>query len=77
MPAGTVYYVRNAMLEMPPGVGICIFALSSILPAMTGAMLDTDPGGERLNLQRDWQCPEPETGTILHIENVPPNGKST
>jgi len=72
MPAGTVYYVRNAKLEIPEGAGICIFALSSILPAITGAMLRLDPDNNRLNLQRDRQCPEPETGTILHIEALPP-----
>lgn len=71
MPAGVVYYVRKAKLEDPTRAGICIFALSTILPAITGAMLGLEPGDERLKLMRGWQCPDPETGTLLDIEALP------
>jgi uncharacterized repeat protein (TIGR04076 family) len=67
---GATFYVRNAKLEIPPGEGICLFALSSILPPLTGAMMKTAPGDGMLDVLQEWQCPDPLAKVIFRIEPV-------
>ena len=65
---GTTFYVRNACLEVPSGQGVCLFALSSILPPLTGAMMKTEEGEGMLDLLDEWQCPDPLAKVIFKIE---------
>jgi uncharacterized repeat protein (TIGR04076 family) len=65
---GVTFFVRNGMLEVPPGERVCLFALGSIMPALSGAILKTEPGEGMLDLQKDWQCPDPEGRVTFRIE---------
>ena len=67
---GATFYVRNAKLEIPPGQGVCLFALSSILPPLTGAMMKTAPGDGMLDVLQEWQCPDPLAKVIFRIEPI-------
>ena len=65
---GTTFYIRNARLEIPLGQGLCMFALSSLLPALAGAMMKTEEGEGMLDLLEEWQCPDPLAKVIFRIE---------
>ncbi len=65
---GSSFYVRNGRLEVPPGESVCLFSLGSLLPALTGAMMETTPGEGMLDLSRDWRCPDPQAGVVYRIE---------
>jgi uncharacterized repeat protein (TIGR04076 family) len=67
---GATFYVRNARLEVPPGESVCLFALGSILPPLTGAMMKTAPGDGMLDVLQEWQCPDPLAKVIFRIEPV-------
>ena len=65
---GTTFYIRNARLEIPPGQSICMFALGSLLPPLTGAIMKTEEGEGMLDLLEEWQCPDPLAKVIFRIE---------
>ena len=65
---GSTFYVRNACLEIPPGETVCIFALSSLLATLSGAMIKNEKGEGVLDLLQEWQCPDPEAKVIFRIE---------
>ena len=65
---GSAFYIRNARLQIPPGQSVCMFALSSLLPALTGAMMKTEAGEGMLDLLEEWQCPDPLAKVIFRIE---------
>ncbi len=65
---GTTFYVRNARLEVPPGESVCIFALGSMLPVISGAIIRNEPEQGVLDLLQEWQCPDPEAKVIFRIE---------
>ena len=65
---GTTFYVRNAKLEVPAGQGICIFALGSILPPITAAIIKSQEGEGILDILDQWQCPDPLAKVIFKIE---------
>ena len=65
---GSVFHVRNARLEIPDGESVCLFALSSLLPAITGAMMKTGEGEGMLDILQEWQCPDPLSKVIFRIE---------
>ena len=69
---GTVFFVRNASLQIPSGQSVCLFALGSILPPLMTAGVPTDPENDILNVTRDFQCPDPLAKVIFRIEEVPP-----
>jgi uncharacterized repeat protein (TIGR04076 family) len=62
------FYVRNARLEIPPGTGVCLFALGSILQPLIAAGIPTDPDNDILNITREFQCPDPLAKVIFRIE---------
>ena len=66
--AGTNFYVRNACLEIPPGELICIFALGSLLPVISGAIIRNEPEHGVLDILQEWQCPDPEAKVVFRIE---------
>jgi uncharacterized repeat protein (TIGR04076 family) len=65
---GTIFYIRNAKLELPPGESICIFALGSILQPLTAAIIKAEQGEGILDLLEEWQCPDPLAKVIFKIE---------
>jgi uncharacterized repeat protein (TIGR04076 family) len=68
MKTGVEFYVRNAMLELPQGQGLCIFALGSILPILSAAVFRSKEGEGVLDLLQEWQCPDPLSKVIFRIE---------
>ena len=67
---GSTFYIRNACLEIPPDQSICLFALGSLLPPLTGAIMKIDEGEGMLDLLDEWQCPDPLAKVIFRIEDV-------
>ena len=65
---GDTFYVRNAKLEVPPGQSICIFALGSILPPITAAIMKSQKGEGLLDILDQWQCPDPLAKVVFKIE---------
>lgn len=65
---GATFYVRNARLEIPSGESVCIFALGSMLPVISGAIIRNEPEQGVLDLLQEWQCPDPEAKVIFRIE---------
>ena len=65
---GATFYVRNARLEVPAGESVCIFALGSMLPVISGAIIRNEPKHGVLDLLQEWQCPDPEAKVIFRIE---------
>ena len=69
---GTTFTIRNAKLELPPGESICIFALGSILPPITAALIRSQEGEGILDLLNVWQCPDPLAKIVFKIEELNP-----
>lgn len=67
---GMSFYIRNAKLEIPAGQNFCVFALSSILPPITGSMMNTIKGDGLLDVLQEWRCPEPFSNVIFKIEEI-------
>ena len=65
---GTTFYVRNARLEVPAGESVCIYALGSILPVISGAVIRNESEHGILDLLQEWQCPDPEAEVVFRIE---------
>jgi uncharacterized repeat protein (TIGR04076 family) len=65
---GDTFYVRNAKLEVPSGQSVCIFALGSILPPITAAVMKSQKGQGLLDILDQWQCPDPLAKVIFKIE---------
>ena len=67
---GDCFYIRNAKLEIPPGESVCIFALGSVLPPITAAIMNNKDGEGMLDILDEWQCPDPLVKVIFKIEHV-------
>ena len=65
---GATFYVRNACLEIPEGQKVCLFALSSLLTPLSGAIIHNTQGEGILDLLLEWQCPDPEAQVVFRIE---------
>ena len=65
---GSTFYVRNACLDIPPGEKVCIFALSSLLAPISGAIIRNEPEHGVLDLLQEWQCPDSEAKVVFRIE---------
>jgi len=70
MKKGTTFYVRNASLEIPSGESVCVFALGSILPVISGAIINNVEGEGVLDVLQEWQCPDPLSKVIFRIERL-------
>jgi uncharacterized repeat protein (TIGR04076 family) len=68
--AGTVFYVKNARLEIPDGQSVCLFALGSILAPLIAASIPTDPENNILEITREFQCPDPLSKVIFRIDEI-------
>lgn len=65
---GSMFYVRNACVEIPPGGNVCLFALSSLLATLSGAIIKNEENEGILDILQEWQCPDPEAKVIFKIE---------
>jgi len=65
---GHTFYIRNARLEIPPGQGVCIFALGSLLQPITAAIIQNKKGKGILEALDEWQCPDSRAKVIFKIE---------
>ena len=65
---GTTFFIKNAKLEIPSGLDVCIFALGSILQPITAAIIQSQEGEGILDLLEEWQCPDPLAKVIFRIE---------
>ena len=65
---GTVFYIRNAKLEIPPGESVCIFALGSIIQPLSASIIRSEQGEGMLDILQEWQCPDPYANVIFKIE---------
>jgi len=65
---GSTFYVRNASLEIPAGEHVCLFALSSLLATLSGAIIKNKEGEGILDILKEWQCPDPEAKVIFRIK---------
>jgi uncharacterized repeat protein (TIGR04076 family) len=70
MKEGVEFYVRNAKLEIPEGKSVCIFALGSILPVLSGAVIRNIKDEGMLDVLQEWQCPDPLSKVIFRIEEL-------
>ncbi|MDH4209864.1 MAG: TIGR04076 family protein [candidate division WOR-3 bacterium] len=70
MREGVEFYVRNAKLEIPEGKSVCIFALGSILPVLSGAIIRNIKDEGMLDVLQEWQCPDPLSKVIFRIEEL-------
>jgi uncharacterized repeat protein (TIGR04076 family) len=68
----TTFYVRNASLQLPAGESICIFALGSLLPPLSGAIVRNIEGEGLLDLLQEWQCPDSLAKVVFRIEEERP-----
>ncbi len=68
--AGTIFYVRNARLEIPAGQSVCLFALGSLLAPLIAASVPTDPENDILGITREFQCPDPLSKVIFRIDEI-------
>ena len=69
---GTTFYIRNARVVIPPGESVCMFALGSLLPPLSGAIMKTEEGEGMLDILEEWQCPDPLAKVIFKIEEEKP-----
>lgn len=65
---GDMFCVRNACVEIPNGESVCLFALSSLLTPLSGAIIKNEKGEGILDLLQEWQCPDSEAKVIFRIE---------
>ena len=65
---GTQFFIRNACLEIPEGEGVCIYALGSLLPVISGAIIRSEQGESILDILEEWQCPDPLAKVIFKVE---------
>jgi len=65
---GTVFYVRNARLEIPEGEGVCLFALASLIAPFIAASIPTSPESSILDITREFQCPDPLAKVIFRVD---------
>ncbi len=68
--AGTVFYVRDARLEIPDGQSVCLFALGSLLAPLMAASIPTEPENDILEITREFQCPDPLSKVILRVDEI-------
>jgi uncharacterized repeat protein (TIGR04076 family) len=73
---GSVFYVRNARLEIPMGQSVCLFALGSLLQPITAASVPTTTDNDILAITQEFQCPDPLAKVIFRIEEIAPRAKT-
>lgn len=65
---GTTYFVKNAALQIPQGQDLCVFALGSLLPILSAAVIKAEKGEGFLDTPNEWQCPNSAAKVLFKIE---------
>lgn len=65
---GVSFFVKNASLEIPQGQNLCIFALGSLLPILSSAVIKAEKGEGILDAPHEWQCPNSSAKVLFKIE---------
>lgn len=63
---GDHFELHGEMLHLPPGQGISIYSLSSVLPLLAAKQRPTD-GNDWMTTDADIACPDPNCSTRLRI----------
>jgi uncharacterized repeat protein (TIGR04076 family) len=63
---GDYFELHGEMLHLPPGQGISIYSLSSVLPLLAAKQRPTD-GNDWMTTDADIACPDPNCSTRLRI----------
>jgi len=71
---GSTYFVKNGCLEIPDGKSLCLFALGSLLPVLTAAIIKSEKGEGILDnpqgIVNEWQCPNVAAKVLFKIEII-------
>ena len=66
---GTTFFIRNGCLEIPPKQNVCIFALGSILPLISAAIIKSEEGKGLLDYECEgFRCPDPLGNVVFKVE---------
>jgi uncharacterized repeat protein (TIGR04076 family) len=65
---GASFFVKNAALQIPQGQNLCIFALGSLLPILSSAVIKAEKGEGILEAPHEWQCPNSSAKVLFKIE---------
>ena len=63
---GDHFELRGEMLTLPPGQGISIYSLASVLPLLAAKQRVTDPN-DWMSTDAEVACPDPNCPTRLRI----------
>jgi uncharacterized repeat protein (TIGR04076 family) len=66
---GDHFELRGEMLYLPPGQGISIYSLSSVLPLLAAKQRVTDPN-DWMTTDTEVACPDPNCSTRLRITRL-------
>jgi uncharacterized repeat protein (TIGR04076 family) len=70
---GDWFELRGEMLHLPPGQGISIYSLASVLPLLAAKQRSTDPN-DWMTTDAEIACPDPNCPSRLRIKRI---GKRT
>jgi uncharacterized repeat protein (TIGR04076 family) len=69
---GSNFFVKNGCLQIPEGKSLCLFALGSLLPVLTAAIIKSEKGEGILDnpqgIVNEWQCPNAAAKVLFTIE---------
>jgi uncharacterized repeat protein (TIGR04076 family) len=69
---GATFFVNNGCLEIPQEQGLCLFALGSLLPVLTAAVIRSENGEGILDnpqgIINEWQCPNAAAKVLFKIK---------
>jgi uncharacterized repeat protein (TIGR04076 family) len=63
---GDYFELRGEMLHLPPGQGISIYSLASVLPLLAAKQRKTDPN-DWMSTDAEVACPDPHCPSRLKI----------
>ncbi|MDW4499994.1 TIGR04076 family protein [Sulfitobacter sp. D35] len=63
---GDYFELRGEMLHLPPGQGISIYSLASVLPLLAAKQRKTDPA-DWMSTDSEIACPDPNCPSRLRI----------
>ncbi len=66
---GDYFELRGEMLHLPPGQGISIYSLASVLPLLAAKQRQTDPA-DWMSTDAEIACPDPNCPSRLKITRL-------
>ena len=67
---GDYFFVNGGMIEAGRPPGICIYALSALIPYLTAYGRETLPD-DWINRKQELQCPDNTNSVIFGLERTP------